>query len=99
MSCNYVQIRDFIAAQLQAQGIVFHFGESPTAVEKNNDGTFSLLSDGGKEVSDLVMFATGRAPNTKVLVLRQSLAKFRCFFKISRYVHIRNRREGERRRG
>lgn len=63
-----LQIRDFIAAQLQAQGIVFHFGESPTAVEKNNDGTFSLVTDSGKEVSDLVMFATGRAPNTKVLV-------------------------------
>ena len=37
-------------------------------MEKNNDGTFSLVTDSGKEFSDLVMFATGRAPNTKVLV-------------------------------
>jgi len=68
VSCEDLQIRDFIAKQLQAQGIVFHFGESPTAVEKNNDGTFSLVTDAGKEVSDLIMFATGRAPNTKVRV-------------------------------
>jgi pyruvate/2-oxoglutarate dehydrogenase complex dihydrolipoamide dehydrogenase (E3) component len=63
-----LQIRDFIAAQLQAQGIVFHFGDSPTAVEKNNDGTFTLVTESGKEASDLIMFATGRAPNTKVFV-------------------------------
>lgn len=65
------EIRDFIAAQLQAQGIVFHFGESPTAIEKRNDGTFCLVTDSGKEVSDLVMFATGRAPNTKNLGLEE----------------------------
>ena len=60
------QIRDFIAQQLQAQGIVFHFGESPIAVEKNSSGTFNLVTGAGKEEADLVMFATGRAPNTSV---------------------------------
>ncbi|KAG0618349.1 hypothetical protein M758_4G056700 [Ceratodon purpureus] len=69
------EIRDFIAAQLQAQGIVFHFGETPTAVEKNNDGTYSVVTDSGKEVSDLVMFATGRAPNTKDLGLEDAGVK------------------------
>lgn len=35
-------------------------------MEKNSSGTFNLVTGAGKEEADLVMFATGRAPNTSV---------------------------------
>lgn len=35
-------------------------------MEKKSDDTYNLVTDKGSESADLVMFATGRAPNTKV---------------------------------
>jgi hypothetical protein len=51
---------------MSTQGVVFHFGESPTAIEKNSDRSLTLVTTNGSERADTVMFATGRAPNTKV---------------------------------
>lgn len=63
------EIRDFVAQQMSTQGVVFHFGESPTAIEKNSDRSLTLVTTNGSERADTVMFATGRAPNTKNLGL------------------------------
>lgn len=53
---------------MAAKGIKFHFEESPEAVERKSDGSLFLKTNKGSETADCVMFATGRAPNTKVRI-------------------------------
>ncbi|KAL2649579.1 hypothetical protein R1flu_017707 [Riccia fluitans] len=65
------EIREFLADQMALKGVNFHFGESPTAVEKGSDGKFTLVTTKGSEVADLIMFATGRKANTKNLGLEE----------------------------
>lgn len=55
---------------MSLKGIEFHTEESPQAVMKAADGTFSLKTNKGTtEGFSHVMFATGRKPNTRVLFL------------------------------
>ncbi|KAL2935048.1 Glutathione reductase chloroplastic [Bienertia sinuspersici] len=64
------EVRDFLAEQMALRGIEFHTEESPQAITKSADGTFSLKTN--KETADgfsHIMFATGRRPNTKNLGL------------------------------
>ncbi|KAI3678861.1 hypothetical protein L6452_38165 [Arctium lappa] len=64
------EVRDFIAEQMSLKGIEFHTEESPQAVIKSADGSFSLKTNKGtSEGFSHVMFATGRKPNTKNLGL------------------------------
>ncbi|XP_002962386.2 glutathione reductase, chloroplastic/mitochondrial [Selaginella moellendorffii] len=63
------EIRDFVADQMAAKGVKFHFEESPEAVEKCPDGSLLLRTNKSTEKTKCVMFATGRAPNTKNLGL------------------------------
>ncbi|KAL4558716.1 hypothetical protein LXL04_036917 [Taraxacum kok-saghyz] len=64
------EIRDFVAEQMSLKGIEFHTEESPQAVIKSADGTFSLKTNKGTtEGFSHVMFATGRKPNTRNLGL------------------------------
>lgn len=71
------EICEFVLEQYQKNGITFHFGTSPTKIEKIDSG-FSVSAekktrDGGKEevsyVADQILLATGRKPNTKNLGL------------------------------
>lgn len=62
-----VQIRDFVAEQMSLRGIEFHTEESPQAIIKSADGSFSLKTNRGTvEGFSHIFFATGRRPNTKV---------------------------------
>nr|XP_043635667.1 glutathione reductase, chloroplastic [Erigeron canadensis] len=64
------EIRDFVAEQMSLKGIEFHPEESPQAVIKSSDGSFSLKTNKGTtDGFSHVMFATGRKPNTKNLGL------------------------------
>ncbi|KAK3036865.1 hypothetical protein RJ639_031483 [Escallonia herrerae] len=64
------EIRDFVAEQMSLRGIEFHTEESPQAVVKSSDGSFSLKTNKGtSEGFSHVMFATGRKPNIKNLGL------------------------------
>ncbi|CAM6122559.1 unnamed protein product [Calypogeia fissa] len=63
------QLSEFLGQQMASKGITFHFGESPTAVEKGEDGKLTLVTTKGEESADAVMFATGRKPNTHNLGL------------------------------
>ncbi|KVH94338.1 FAD-dependent pyridine nucleotide-disulfide oxidoreductase [Cynara cardunculus var. scolymus] len=64
------EVRDFVAEQMSLKGIEFHPEESPQAVIKSSDGSFSLKTNKGTtEGFSHVMFATGRKPNTKNLGL------------------------------
>ena len=52
---------------MSLRGIEFHTEESPEAIIKAGDGSFSLkTSKGTVDGFSHVMFATGRKPNTKV---------------------------------
>jgi len=63
-------VRDFVGEQMSLRGIEFHTEESPEAIIKAGDGSFSLkTSKGTVEGFSHVMFATGRKPNTKNLGL------------------------------
>ncbi|KAL5561794.1 hypothetical protein UlMin_031541 [Ulmus minor] len=66
------EVRDFISEQMSLRGIEFHTEESPQAIVKAADGSFSLKTNKGtvKGFSH-VMFATGRRPNTKNLGLEE----------------------------
>lgn len=51
------------------KGIHLHFNASPTAIDRTPLGLVLHLSDGTSVEADVVMFATGRRPNTKGLGL------------------------------
>ncbi|GKD50243.1 glutathione reductase, chloroplastic [Tanacetum coccineum] len=54
--------------QMSLKGIEFYTEESPQAVIKSADGSFSLKTNKGTtEGFSYVMFATGRKPNTKTM--------------------------------
>ncbi|XP_027362997.1 glutathione reductase, chloroplastic [Abrus precatorius] len=64
------EIRDFVGEQMSLRGIEFHNEESPQAIMKAADGSFSLKTNRGTvEGFSHIMFATGRKPNTKNLGL------------------------------
>ncbi|KAK7270308.1 hypothetical protein RIF29_23360 [Crotalaria pallida] len=64
------EIRDFVGEQMSLRGIEFHTEESPQAIIKSADGSFSLKTNkGSAEGFSHIFFATGRKPNTKNLGL------------------------------
>ncbi|XP_019441911.1 PREDICTED: glutathione reductase, chloroplastic isoform X1 [Lupinus angustifolius] len=64
------EVRDFVGEQMSLRGIEFHTEESPQAIIKSVDGSFSLKTNKGSlEGFSHIFFATGRRPNTKNLGL------------------------------
>jgi glutathione reductase (NADPH) len=64
------QIRDRLLTISMTKGIDFRFNARFEAVEKNADGSFTVsMTNHDPLTVDLVMFATGRAPNTRGLGL------------------------------
>jgi glutathione reductase (NADPH) len=62
-------LREALAEALGAQGIALHPGCRPSRVEANGDERVLHFGEGRKLRTDLVFFATGRAPATKGLGL------------------------------
>ena len=59
-----------IAEEMAAKGVRVHFGGEPQAILKRGDGCLEIVyGDGARQDADLVMFATGRRPNTMNLGL------------------------------
>ena len=58
------EVREFLKEQLEVKGITIHAETSPTAVEKQDDGSMVLKTSTGDIATGAVMFATGRKPNT-----------------------------------
>ncbi|HSH71930.1 MAG TPA: glutathione-disulfide reductase [Methylophilaceae bacterium] len=57
-------IRDFLIQEMTNKGIKFHFNVSVDRIEKHGNG-FNVHTTEGKTVeTDLVMYATGRVPNS-----------------------------------
>jgi glutathione reductase (NADPH) len=54
-----------IAEEMTAKGLKVRFGGEPRAILKRGDGCLEIAyGDGSRQDADLVMFATGRKPNT-----------------------------------
>jgi glutathione reductase (NADPH) len=65
-------IRDHLAAEIIKKGIDLRVETNVTAIEKQGDGSLKLTLTGGGDMEvDAIMFATGRAPNTKGLGLEE----------------------------
>jgi glutathione reductase (NADPH) len=59
-----------IAEEMSAKGVAIRFGCEPAALRRNGGGEIEIeFTDGSIERTDLVMFATGRRPNTAKLGL------------------------------
>ncbi len=59
-------VREFLAEEMEKKGVVIERDCVVRSIEKETDGTFSLrLANGESLKTDLVMYATGRAPNTQ----------------------------------
>ncbi len=57
-------IRDFLAHEMTKKGINLLFNTDIEAIESAGDGFAVRLIDGSKVSTDLVMYATGRTPNS-----------------------------------
>jgi glutathione reductase (NADPH) len=64
-----IDLRESLAEALGAQGISLHPGCHPTKLEADGDERVLTYGEGQKLRTDLVFFATGRAPATKSLGL------------------------------
>ncbi len=58
-------IRDFLVAQMSKKGIQFRFNTRVEKIKQESDAYIVHTINGETLVTDLVMYATGRVPNTK----------------------------------
>lgn len=71
------ECRQFIAEQYQVSGLNIHSESTPTRIEKQSNGSFTLhvkKKSGGEEAIeglDTVLMATGRSPNTQNMNLEK----------------------------
>ena len=56
---------------MKKQGIDLRFNSNITAIEREKDSMSVRLEDGSNLDADLVMYATGRVPNTRGLGLEE----------------------------
>lgn len=61
--------REHLARELTRAGIALRFGVNVTRIERANGGLTAELDDGTRIGADVVMYATGRAPNVAGLGL------------------------------
>ncbi|WP_446811393.1 glutathione-disulfide reductase [Methylomonas sp. 2BW1-5-20] len=64
-------IRDYLAAAMSRQGIKILFNCDVLAIEANGTAFSVSLADGNTVITDLVMYATGRTPNSRGFGLEQ----------------------------
>jgi glutathione reductase (NADPH) len=62
-------IRNFLAAEMSKKGVAIHFNAQINSIEKNTEGYVAHFEDGSSMQTDLIMYATGRTPNTQHLGL------------------------------
>ncbi len=62
-------LREMLAVEMRKQGVDLRFDSQVAKIEKQGKAFQVTLKDGSAVEADLVMYATGRAPNTKGLGL------------------------------
>ena len=64
------ELGERLAEEMRAKGLRIHFGAEPRAIARKAGGALEVTyGDGAREEVDLVMFATGRRPNSAHLGL------------------------------
>jgi glutathione reductase (NADPH) len=69
------ELGERIAEEFVAKGLNLHFGAEPAAIEKKSGSLKIIYSDDSVQEADLVLFATGRKPNTANLGLEKAGVK------------------------
>ena len=70
------EIGERIAEEMAMKGMTLHFGGEPVSIARRADGSLEVAySDGPHQSTDLVLFATGRRPNTAGLGLEKAGVK------------------------
>jgi len=64
-------LRSHLAAEMLKQGVDLRFNANIASLEKTADGIVATLEDGSTLEADVVMYATGRAPNTRNIGLEE----------------------------
>jgi glutathione reductase (NADPH) len=65
-----------MAEEMREKGVRIHFGAEPSALARRADGALEVtFGDGSRQEADLVMFATGRRPNSAGLGLEAAGVK------------------------
>ena len=65
-------VRATLAQEMTKKGIDLRFESNPARIERTGSGLVAILEDGGLIETDLILYATGRAPNTKGLGLEEA---------------------------
>lgn len=66
------ECRAFLASEIRKRGVELKFNTDVAGVSRTQDGLHVRLVDGTILETDLVLYATGRAPNTKGLGLEEA---------------------------
>ena len=66
------ELSERIAEEMTHKGLTIHFGGEPASIIKHPDGLEVCYTDGPHQKTDLVLFATGRKPNTANLGLESA---------------------------
>lgn len=69
-------VRSHLAKEIRGRGVDLRFDINVTAIEKTDAGIRAVLTDGGTLDADLILFATGRHPNTEKLGLEELGVEF-----------------------
>lgn len=69
-------VRSHLAEQIRGRGIDLRFETNVKAIEKTEPGIRAVLTDDSKLDADLILFATGRHPNTENLGLEDVGVEF-----------------------
>jgi glutathione reductase (NADPH) len=70
------ELGERLGEEMKAKGVAIHFGAEPKAISKRGNGSFEVeYEDGTRQETDLVMFATGRRPNSANLGLETAGVK------------------------
>ena len=64
-------VRHFVAAEMAKKGVDIRVGTRVGSLQRGEDAIRVVLADGTELLADAVLYATGRAPNTKGLGLEE----------------------------
>ena len=71
-----VELGTRLGEEIQKKGVILHFGAEPASITKQPDGALEVVYGDGKHArAELVLFATGRVPNSKGLGLEAAGVK------------------------
>lgn len=71
------ECRTFLAAEVRKRGVDLRFNTDVQSIGRNANGLHVVLTDGNAIDTDLVLYATGRAPSSAGLGLEQAGVKLR----------------------